>query len=60
MGTVDLALARRLEDAQTWRGIGYVQAQALLQPQSSSSVEPVGGGYILFAGPTSPANKTVG
>jgi GNAT superfamily N-acetyltransferase len=60
MWTVDLAVARRIEDAQMWRGIGYLQAQARLRPQSGSMLEPVGGGHILFAGVTSPANKTIG
>ena len=60
MWTVDLALARRIEDAQTWRGIGYLQAQARLRPQGGATLQPVGDGYVLFAGATSPANKTIG
>ena len=57
---VDIALARRIEDGQTWRGIRYVEAQARLHPEWDCAVEPIAGGYALYAGTQSPVNRMAG
>ena len=57
---VDLALARRLEMAQAWRGVHYANAQRTLRPETHSTVEAVAGGFAIHAGEGSPLNKAVG
>jgi GNAT superfamily N-acetyltransferase len=57
---VTIDVARRLEDAQLWRSIHYVRAQARLRPEAGSAIEPIGGGYALFAGLGSPVNTVRG
>jgi GNAT superfamily N-acetyltransferase len=60
MTFVDLALARRLEMTHAWRGIEYARAQGRQHPERGIAVEPVEGGWAIFAGKGSPANACVG
>jgi len=57
---VDLSIARRLEIAQAWRGVEYARAQRTLRPDTHSTVEPVAGGYAIYAGEGSPLNRAIG
>jgi len=57
---VDLALARRLELAHAWRGVEYARAQGTLHPDVPVRIEPVGGGYAIYAGYGSPLNRAAG
>jgi len=57
---VGLALARRLEMAHAWRGVKYARAQLTLQPETCSAAEAVAGGFAVYAGSGSPANRAVG
>jgi len=57
---VDLALARRLEMAHAWRGVWYVRAQSVLHPEYQCLVEEIAGGFALYAGDGSPANRAAG
>jgi len=56
---VDLALARRLELAHAWRGVEYARAQGRLHPDVPVRIEPVAGGYAIYAGAGSPLNRAV-
>lgn len=56
----DLALARRLEAADAWFKLSYVEAQAALRPELGATVEPVADSYAVYAGPGSPLNRAVG
>ncbi len=60
MPFVDLALARRLEMAQTWRGVRYARARQELHPALSIQVEPLAGGYLIYAGDGMPLNRAIG
>ncbi len=57
---MEVSFAQRLEVAHTWRGVKYAQAQARLMPHSGSQWEALGGGFMIYAGPNSPLNKTSG
>jgi GNAT superfamily N-acetyltransferase len=57
---VDLALARRLEVAQTWRGVRYARARQELHPAFPVQVEPLAGGYLIYTGDGMPLNRAVG
>jgi GNAT superfamily N-acetyltransferase len=57
---VDLALAHRLEMAHAWRGVEYARAQRTLHPDVPVKIEPVAGGYAIYAGEGSPLNRAVG
>jgi GNAT superfamily N-acetyltransferase len=57
---VDSALARRLEIAAAWRGIEYARAVEVLHLHLDTDVEPVAGGYAIYAGPSSPVNRAAG
>ena len=57
---VDLALARRLEVAQTWRGVRYARAHRELHPALPVQVEPLAGGYLIYTGDGMPLNRAVG
>jgi GNAT superfamily N-acetyltransferase len=57
---VDLALARRLEIAQTWRGVRYARARQELHPALPVGVEPLAGGYLIYTGDGMPLNRAVG
>lgn len=52
----NLELARRLELAHAWRKINYTRAQEALRPDAGCAVEPVAGGYAIYAGAGSPLN----
>jgi GNAT superfamily N-acetyltransferase len=60
MFLVDSALARRLEIASAWRGIQYARAVQILHPDLGASVEPVAGGYAIYAGSPFPVNRAAG
>jgi len=60
MHIVDVDLARRLELTQAWRGVNYARALHKLKPEIKVKVEPVGGGFMIFAGKDSPLNRAVG
>jgi len=57
---VGLALARRLEMAHAWRSVKYARAQLVWRPETHSTVQPVAGGFAVFAGDGSPLNRAVG
>lgn len=57
---VDTVVARRLEDAQTWRAVRYAQAQAKLRPETQSAAAAAGDGHAVFAGVASPVNGVRG
>jgi GNAT superfamily N-acetyltransferase len=57
---VGLALARRLEMAHAWRSVKYARAQLVWQPETHSTVKAVAGGFAIYAGGGSPANRAVG
>jgi GNAT superfamily N-acetyltransferase len=59
MPFVDLALARRLEYAQTWRSIEYARACRTSLPDSMAVV-PVAGGYAVCSGDGLPVNRATG
>jgi GNAT superfamily N-acetyltransferase len=59
MPFVDLALARRLEDAQTWRSIEYARACRTSHPDQVAVV-PVAGGYAVCSGASLPVNRATG
>ncbi len=56
-GFCDVELARRLELAHARRGVEYARAQAVLHPDWPVAVEPVAGGFAIYAGPGSPVNR---
>lgn len=57
---VTLALARRLELANSWRAVNYAEAYQRLHPRAACASQPIGGGYAVFISPTSPVNKAAG
>jgi len=57
---IDPALARRLELAHGWRGVEYARAQGRLHLGVHVRIEPVAGGYAIYAGEGSPLNRAVG
>jgi len=57
---VDLALARRLEMAQAWRGVRGARAHQELHPTLPIQVEPLAGGYLIYTGDGMPINRAVG
>lgn len=56
----DLTLAQRLEAADAWFKVSYAEAQASLLPELGVAVEPVAGGYAVYAGPDTPLSRAVG
>jgi GNAT superfamily N-acetyltransferase len=58
--SVDLALARRLEMAHTWRSVRYAHARQELHPALPVGVEPLAGGYLIYTGDGMPLNHAVG
>jgi len=60
MQFADLALARRIEEAEAVSGKMCAEAVAQLQPESRAAVIKVGGGYAAFTGVTSPITQAVG
>jgi len=59
MPFVDLALARRLEDAQTWRSVEYARACRTSHPDQVAIVA-VAGGYAVCSGAGLPVNRATG
>ncbi len=57
---VDLALARRLEMAQAWRGVRYARAHQELHPALPVQVEALAGGYLIYTGDGMPLNRAIG
>ena len=57
---IDKTIARRLEEAHSWRSVEYTRAQANLQPQNGCEIEAVADGFATFAGKRSPLNKASG
>jgi GNAT superfamily N-acetyltransferase len=57
---VDLALARRLEMAQAWRGVRYARAHQELHPTLPVRTEPLAGGYLICTGDGMPLNRAIG
>lgn len=57
---VNQELACRLETAHAWRGVQYARAQGLLHPECHATAEAITGGYAIYAGAGSPANRAVG
>ena len=60
MQFADLALARRVEEAEGVSGKICGQAVARLHPESGAAVIKVGGGYAVFTGANSPITQAVG
>ncbi len=60
MPFVDLALARRLEMAQAWRGVRYARAHQELHPELPVRAEPLAGGYLIYTGDGMPLNRAIG
>ncbi len=60
MPFVNLALARRLELAQAWRGVRYARAHQELHPALSVGADPLAGGYLIYTGDGMPINRAVG
>jgi GNAT superfamily N-acetyltransferase len=60
MEFVDVRLAGRLEMAHAHRTIDYARAQMELNPQLHASVEQIGPGLAVYAGPESPVNGVRG
>jgi hypothetical protein len=54
----DLALSRRLENAEARTNADFVESHAALQPRSGAMWKEVGGAYAMFDGPTSPLTQT--
>jgi GNAT superfamily N-acetyltransferase len=55
--TLDLALELELAEAQA--AVECAQQSLALQPNSSSAVEPLAGGYAVFCGPGNPVTQAV-
>lgn len=53
----DQLLARRLERADAWRSLEYAWAVSRRHPDVEVAVEPVAGGYLVFAGRAYPVNR---
>jgi ribosomal protein S18 acetylase RimI-like enzyme len=56
MGAADAPLSRRLELIHAGRAVRYAEAQARLVPESGAVSSPIGGGFAVYAGPSSPLN----
>jgi GNAT superfamily N-acetyltransferase len=57
---LDLALARRIEQAEAQAGAAACALLARNRPSSFAAVERIAGGYALYAGPGSPVTQAVG
>jgi GNAT superfamily N-acetyltransferase len=57
---VDIALARRLDEALTKEGNAYVEAWARMHPESGAEALRVGDGWALFTGIDSPVTQAIG
>jgi hypothetical protein len=54
MQFVDRALARRFESAEEMPQVHHAHADQKMRPHIGSSVEPIAGGHMIFAGLGSP------
>jgi GNAT superfamily N-acetyltransferase len=57
---VDAALSYRLESAEWLPSLGWIDRIAGDQPASGAERRMVAGGWMLYAGPQSPANHVIG
>ncbi len=58
--TVDVALARRLEQAQAARAADYARVQHRLYHERQATTLSLAGGRAIYAGPDSPMNRAIG
>jgi GNAT superfamily N-acetyltransferase len=58
--TVDLALSRRLEQAEGAANARFVEARARIMPEVGAGWTQVAGAYAMFDGPRSPCTQTFG
>jgi len=56
----DLALARRLEAAETQKYLDYAAARGPMHPEMTPAWEPIAGGYAVYAGDGNPYNRGIG
>ena len=56
----DLALARRLEAAETQKYLDYAAARGQMHPELTPAWEPIAGGYAVYAGDRNPYNRGIG
>ena len=56
----DSLLAARLEAADAQSNVAYVRAKQQIYPASQSTWQPIGDGYAVFTGPSSPINRVHG
>jgi hypothetical protein len=56
----DLSLSRRLERAEAWGGVGFVEARARVFPESGAGWMEAAGCYAMFDGVESPVTQTFG
>jgi GNAT superfamily N-acetyltransferase len=57
---VDLPAAQRMEDIQSWRRWRYAKTYQALHPNQETSLEQLGGGFLIYCAPGSPLNRAVG
>ncbi len=57
---VDLAVARRMEQVQSWRRWRYAEAYRVLHPGQEVSLEELADGFLIYCSPGSPLNRAVG
>jgi GNAT superfamily N-acetyltransferase len=60
MQFVDRALARRFESAEEMPQVRHAHADQKMRPHIGSTVEPIAGGHMIFAGLGSPIGRAVG
>jgi GNAT superfamily N-acetyltransferase len=60
MQFVDRALARRFESAEEMPQVHHAHADQKMRPHIGSTVEPIAGGHMIFAGLGSPIGRAVG
>ncbi len=60
MQFVDRALARRFESAEEMPQVHHAYADQRTRPHIGSTVEPIAGGHMIFAGLGSPIGRAVG
>ena len=56
---VDLPAAQRMEDIQSWRRWRYAKTYQALHPNQETSLEQLGGGFLIYCAPGSPLNPQV-
>jgi GNAT superfamily N-acetyltransferase len=60
MQFVDRALARRFESAEEMPQVHHAHSDQKMRPHIGSTVEPIAGGHMIFAGLGSPIGRAVG